>query len=185
MTFNEYKHSLKLPSSFSEFRYLLSRIKQGLKYVAFLEYPYLPSEWWLPEKDYVYFQEFIPNNEYDTRVVVIGNRAKAFRRFNRPNDFRASGSGNFDISPSQINIEIIKLAFKISKKMNFQCMAYDFLIKNNSPVVTEISYTFPDRPYGTKLPGYWDSNLNWVPQRNWPEEHQVEDFMEYVLKFKK
>jgi hypothetical protein len=45
------------------------------------------------QKGYVYFQDFIPNNEYDDRVVVIGNRAIAIRRYNRKNDFRASGSG--------------------------------------------------------------------------------------------
>lgn len=183
MTFNEHKHALQLPHNFCEFRWLLSRIKQGLKYTTHLEYPCLPSQWWLPEKDYAYFQEFIPNNEFDTRVVIIGNRALAFRRFNRPKDFRASGSGKFDIDPTQINLDTIKIAFEISNKLNFQCMAYDFLIKNKHPVVVEISYTFPDEPYGPKLPGYWDSNLNWISQRNWPEEQQVDDFLKYIKDF--
>lgn len=45
-------------------------------------------------KGYIYFQDFIPNNNYDTRVKVIGNRCAALRRYNRKNDFRASGSGD-------------------------------------------------------------------------------------------
>ena len=46
------------------------------------------------ERGYVYFQEFIPNNNFDTRVTVIGDRAFAFTRNVRPGDFRASGSGD-------------------------------------------------------------------------------------------
>ena len=33
-----------------------------------------------PEFDYAYFQEFLPGNEYDTRVTVIGGRAFGFLR---------------------------------------------------------------------------------------------------------
>src|SRR6185503_17089802 len=50
-----------------------------------------------PNTGYILLQEFLSNNKFDTRVTVIGNRAFAYRRFNRPNDFRASGSGNFDV----------------------------------------------------------------------------------------
>src|SRR5690606_31787781 len=46
-----------------------------------------------PEKGYVYFQEFIPNNKFDIRVIIVGNKAFAVKRMVRVNDFRASGSG--------------------------------------------------------------------------------------------
>lgn len=185
MTMNEYRHRQRLlPRNKKEIGELLSRIKQSFKYVLNGKYPPLPTHWWLPEKQYIYFQEYLPNNEYDTRIVIIGNRARGFRRFNRPGDFRASGSGKFDVGPSKINLESVKIAFEISKKLNFQCMAYDFLFKNGLPVIGEISYTFPDKPYGPKLPGYWDSDLNWVPKKMWPQEAQVEDFLEYITDFK-
>src|SRR5690606_15154424 len=45
------------------------------------------------EKGYLYFQEFMPKNEFDTRLIVIGNRCFGIRRYNRTGDFRASGSG--------------------------------------------------------------------------------------------
>lgn len=45
-------------------------------------------------KKYVYFQDFIPGNDFDTRVTIIGDRAFGFTRNVRPGDFRASGSGN-------------------------------------------------------------------------------------------
>ena len=44
------------------------------------------------EKGYVYFQDFIPNNDTDTRIVVIGDKIIGERRGVRNGDFRASGS---------------------------------------------------------------------------------------------
>ncbi|MCP4158411.1 MAG: hypothetical protein GY757_62505, partial [bacterium] len=86
---------------------------------------------WQISRSYVLFQEFLPGNDYDTRVVVIGDRAFAFRRFNRKNDFRASGSSNKDLNPEAIDKEFLKIAFSISKKLKFQCMAYDFIYNKN------------------------------------------------------
>lgn len=54
------------------------------------------TRFWIREKKYILFQEYLPDNEFDTRVTVIGNRAFAFRRFNRKKDFKASGSGEID-----------------------------------------------------------------------------------------
>ena len=49
-----------------------------------------------PEKGYVYFQDFIPDNQYDIRIVVVNmNKAFGIKRLVRNNDFRASGSGCF------------------------------------------------------------------------------------------
>ena len=45
------------------------------------------------ERGYIYFQDFIPNNDSDIRVVVIDQKAFAIKRMTRENDFRASGSG--------------------------------------------------------------------------------------------
>ena len=54
------------------------------------------------QRDYLLVQEFLPGNGFDTRITVIGNRAFGFRRFNRPDDFRASGSGRIDWNPAAI-----------------------------------------------------------------------------------
>ena len=45
------------------------------------------------QKGYIYFQDFIPGNDYDTRLIVIGDRCIGVRRYCRDGDFRASGSG--------------------------------------------------------------------------------------------
>lgn len=60
------------------------------------------------EVGYVYFQEFIPNNDSDIRVIVIGDKAFAIKRNVRENDFRASGSGNIEYSKSTLTIKLSK-----------------------------------------------------------------------------
>lgn len=128
-------------------------------------------------KNYVLFQKFLPGNAYDTRVTIIGTRAYAFRRFNRPNDFRSSGSGLIDNDPSKIDMKHIIKAFEVSKTMKFQSMAYDFLYnENNESQFCEISYSFVDT-YLYKCPGFWDDNLKWHEGNFWPQYFQLQDLL--------
>ncbi len=112
------------------------------------------------ERGYAYFQDFISDNSFDTRVVVVdGKKAAAEKRFVRKNDFRASGSGDF--SYDDINIEIIKISFEVAKNLKLQSVAFDFVLdENNKPLIVEMSYGFgTDGIAGS--PGYWDDKLNW------------------------
>lgn len=111
------------------------------------------------EAGYIYFQEFIPNNKFDTRVVVINSKiAAAEKRFVRENDFRASGSGNF--SYDDIDMRMIKLSFDITKKIGAQSLAFDYILnENNEPLVVEISYGFGCKGINASN-RYWDSDLN-------------------------
>ena len=122
------------------------------------------EEDWLTHKNYMLLQKFLPNNSYDTRVVVIGKRAFAFQRLNRPNDFRASGSDFYEVDPRKIDSRFIEIAFRVSKNLGFDSMAYDFLYdEDKEPVIVEISYVFGSM-HGSKIsecPGYWDGQLNW------------------------
>ncbi len=43
------------------------------------------------QKNYVYFQDFVPNDGYDIRAIVIGAFVFGYYRKVPPNDFRASG----------------------------------------------------------------------------------------------
>ncbi|MGM7552410.1 ATP-grasp domain-containing protein [Myroides odoratimimus] len=127
------------------------------------------------EKGYVYFQDFIPNNKFDTRIVVVGNRAIGERRFVRDNDFRASGSGNF--SYDGVSKEIVEIAFKVSKILKVQSIAYDFVLgMNGEPLIVEISYGF-GREGISKAPGYWDDNLIWHASKVEPEVWIIEDLL--------
>ncbi|HMN33645.1 MAG TPA: hypothetical protein PKA54_09740 [Chitinophagaceae bacterium] len=113
------------------------------------------------QKGYIYFQEFIPNNSYDIRVVTIEKRAFALKRMVRPNDFRASGSGLIVYEKNEIDERCVKLAFETSKKLKASCVAYDFVFDGlNNPVILEINYGFTPEAY-LKCPGWWDDELNW------------------------
>ncbi|KYK21237.1 hypothetical protein AYK24_03275 [Thermoplasmatales archaeon SG8-52-4] len=137
---------------------------------------------WIRHKDYVYFQKFLPGNQFDTRVVIIGDKAFAFRRMNRKNDFRSSGSGVNDVSPDKIDLNHVKKAFQVSKTMGFQSMAYDYLYNNmGESVFCEFSYTFPDKTVST-CPGYWDENLKWHSGSYWPQYLQLKLLLNEDLK---
>ena len=132
---------------------------------------------------YVYFQEFLPNNNYDTRVTVIGNRAFAFRRFNRPNDFRASGSGLIDYDVNYIDEKFIRLAFETANKLSTQSCAIDGVWRGNTATTVEVSYTYISKAV-LDCPGHWVLNghfntgdLKYVDGHMMPEEAQIIDYL--------
>ena len=113
------------------------------------------------DKGYVYFQDFIPNNTFDLRVIVIGTKAFAIKRLCRPDDFRASGSGIIIYDKDQIDERCVKIAFEVNKKLKSQSIAYDFIFDSeNTPLIIEISFGFAPAAY-EKCVGYWDKDLNW------------------------
>jgi glutathione synthase/RimK-type ligase-like ATP-grasp enzyme len=181
-TMNEYRPQ-SFYRSWGRAKVIPRRLRDAVNYVIRGEYPTLHNTWWKPEHSYVYFQEFLSGNAFDTRITVIGDRAFGYRRMNRLNDFRASGSGDFVTDPKLIDKRCVEIAFKISKLGKFQSMAYDFLYKNGSPVVCEISYTFVDWMVQA-CPGHWGPELNWYAGQMWPEEAHVEDFVAYIKNIK-
>lgn len=112
------------------------------------------------QKGYIYFQEFIPGNDHDIRVIIIKDKAFAIKRMVRENDFRASGSGRIIYDRDQISENLIRISFSISKKILAQSIAFDYVHRNGEPVLIEISYGFHPAAY-TKCQGYWDENLSW------------------------
>lgn len=109
------------------------------------------------DKGYVYFQDYIQGNEFDVRVVVIGEKAFSIKREIRKNDFRASGSGHKNYDHREISSEYIETAFLCADKLKMQSVAFDFLNNKGRIFLVEISYAFVTRDF----PGYWDRNLQW------------------------
>jgi len=133
------------------------------------------SPFWQVHKNYALFQKFLLNNTFDTRITIIGDRAFAFRRITRKNDFRASGSGMIDYDLSQVDIRCVKIAFEVSQALKFQSMAYDFLFDpDNQPQFCEVSYTFLSRAI-YNCSGYFDRNLSWHEGHYWPEHLHLID----------
>lgn len=130
------------------------------------------------ERGYVLFQEFIPDNQFDIRVVVINRRAFAIKRMVRKNDFRASGAGNIIYDHNQIPLETIRLSLEICQRLEFDCMAFDYVLKNGeTPLILEFSYGFRAPGYD-KCPGYWDDELNWHPGQFNPYGWIIENMLD-------
>ena len=130
-----------------------------------------------PERGYIYFQDFIPGNQYDIRVTYVCGRCFAVRRKVRNNDFRASGSGNIDYDLDQIPSNVIATAFDIANKLKLQTAAFDFLVDNNAPVLIELSYCFGHDGIPLKM-GYWDSDLIFHKEEFNPYGWMVQNLIE-------
>lgn len=129
------------------------------------------------EKGYALFQEYLPNNKFDTRLVVIGNRCLGLRRYNRKNDFRASGSGFIEYNKEHFTSEQIKIAFNVAKQLKSQTIAFDFINdKEGKPTILEISYGISIKSYDECV-GFWDSNLNFFPGKRSLSDYMIEDLI--------
>jgi glutathione synthase/RimK-type ligase-like ATP-grasp enzyme len=134
--------------------------------------------YWSIHKNYAYFQKFCPNNSFDTRVTTAGQRAHAFRRFVRKNDFRASGGNRWDITPANIDLNLVRIALDISRYFGFQSMAYDFVYdEKGNPRIVEMSYMYGGAGYPDFMNGYWDADLNWHEGRFWPQFFELADLI--------
>jgi hypothetical protein len=164
------------------------RIKDSLR-LLLKGVPPSPSRRSDIHKDYLLVQEFLPGNEFDTRITVIGKRAFAFRRFNRPHDFRASGSGRIDWDPTAIDIAFVRLAFRAGQYLKAQSVAVDGMYDaTGKHVLVEISYYYEGWAVHD-CPGHWElsgspesGELTWVEGSVRPQDAILEDFLELIAR---
>jgi glutathione synthase/RimK-type ligase-like ATP-grasp enzyme len=121
-----------------------------------------------------YWQKYIPGNDSDLRITVIGNKyAFGFWRKNRKNDFRASGSGMLDYEKA-VPEEAVKMCLRISRELNFDSMAYDILIDGSSNfLISEMSYGYLDRAIFNASGVYEsvnDGGIEFKKGNFWPQE---------------
>lgn len=130
------------------------------------KYPSAYEHYHGKEIGYAYFQDFIPNNSYDTRICVVGNRAFGLIRYTRNDDFRASGSGFISYEKDKIDERCVETAFALNKKLKMQSAAFDFVEDcTQTPVLLEISYGFVKDSY-KECEGYWTEDMVWHPGSN-------------------
>jgi glutathione synthase/RimK-type ligase-like ATP-grasp enzyme len=112
------------------------------------------------ERFEVYFQDFIPNNEFDIRIIIVEAKAFAIKRLVRKNDFRASGSGNILYEKENFEENLIQKSFEYAEKLKAQVVALDYVFQAESnPFIVEISYGYAIEGYDSCV-GYWDRELN-------------------------
>ena len=158
--FSQYQAWDNLKERLRKFRLGKTTLWDVMKGVIRLVYTTEYSRMTGREVGYIYFQDFIPENDHDIRVIVVGDKAFAIKRMVRYGDFRASGSGHILYNKELFNDEIIKLSFELAEKLKTQCIAFDFVYHVNNPLLLEISYGFVKEVYDP-CPGYWDKDLTW------------------------
>jgi glutathione synthase/RimK-type ligase-like ATP-grasp enzyme len=115
----------------------------------------------LPNERYeICFQDYIPNNQSDIRVIILDGKAFAIKRLVRDNDFRASGSGRILYEKFHFDVDLIKKSFEYAQILKAQVVAFDYVFNEiNEPLIVEISYGYAIGGYDN-CEGYWDENLN-------------------------
>lgn len=124
------------------------------------------------ERGYVYLQEFIPNDGYDLKIVVIGDKLSFIGRNIREGEFRASGGGDIFYDKDKVTKNVIDSAFKTSDELGFQCMGYDYVVnkENGKGIIIEISYGFSHQALLAAV-GYFDRSGKWHDEPlNVPED---------------
>jgi glutathione synthase/RimK-type ligase-like ATP-grasp enzyme len=129
------------------------------------------------EKGYAYFQDFIPNNRYDIRIIIIDKKAFGLKRMVRKGDFRASGSGDIVYNTAEIDERCVALAFEVSQRVASECMAYDFIFDaDNNPLIVEMSFGFAVKAYD-KCEGYWTEDMHFHRGSFNPQAWMVESII--------
>jgi glutathione synthase/RimK-type ligase-like ATP-grasp enzyme len=77
------------------------------------------------QKDYVYFQKFMPNAGYDLRVIAVGNKVFGYYRDVPQGDFRASGMGI--VRKGTLSEDAVHLAMQVINKLGLVIAAVDML----------------------------------------------------------
>jgi len=124
------------------------------------------------ERGYVFLQEFIPNDGFDLKIVVVGDKLSFIGRNILKGEFRASGGGSLFYDKTMVPKNVIDSAFKTSDKLGFNCMGYDYVVDKSSinGKIIEISYGFSHQAL-INAGGYFDREGNWIEESlNAPEE---------------
>lgn len=128
-------------------------IRRAKKIPRYFQMVYRGKAGFPREKGYAYFQDFIPNNKCDYRVIVVNSKVYGMKRIVRDGDFRASGAGVFDYS--EIEKDIIDIARETAIKLGMLSVAFDFVLKEGQPLIVEISYGFGTEG-SSKVEHYWN-----------------------------
>lgn len=177
--FSQYQAMDNLKERLRKYRKGKTDAKDVLKGVIRLAAPPAYAKVSGKEMGYIYFQEFIPGNDHDIRVVVIGDKAYAIKRMVRENDFRASGGGDILYAKELFDDSLIGLSFGINEKLKTQCLALDFVFDKGRPLVVEISFGFSMAGYDP-CPGYWTKDLQWHQGSFNPYGWMVEDVLRSI-----
>lgn len=106
-------------------------------------------------------QEFIPDLSNDWKVLVFWDKYYVLRRKNRPNDFRASGSGLFSFDET-VDPRLLDAAKEIRGIFDVPMISLDLAISKNKVVLIEFQFLYFGTSTLEKSPYYYvNNNGNW------------------------
>lgn len=114
--------------------------------------------------NYVYFQEYIKNADFDLRVIICGEKIFGYYRYAQKGDFRASGSGI--VEKRSLPVEAVKIALYVRDCFQATIIAVDMIFedKRNNFLVIESSIKFGidtcEQLVIDEVPGYYSLNLS-------------------------
>lgn len=140
------------------------------------------------QKNYVYFQDFIPNDGFDIRVIVIDEYIFGFYRKVLKGDFRASGMNL--VEKRDLPESAIRIARDLYKKIGSPLLAVDmvhgldgqYYIIEFSPLC---QLRDPERLHVNGVPGAYvfsDDKCHFIPGKFWLCELALRQFLvnEYI-----
>ena len=139
---------------------------------------------WARQKNYVYFQDFVPNDGYDIRVIAIGRQAFGYYRKVLGGDFRASGMGG--VEKRALPEEAVRIAMTVRERLGLPQVVVDmvrgldgrFAIVEFS-IVCQIET--PEQLKVEDVPGAYvlgdDGALRFEPMRVWVHELALKRFL--------
>lgn len=143
------------------------------------------------QKNFVYFQDFIPNDGYDIRVIMVGRRVFGFYRRVLRGDFRASGMKLEE--KRGLPDEAMRIARSINRVIKSPQLVVDFLHgQDGNYYIGEISplcgITTRDELAVNDVSGAYifeeDDSYSFEPGKHWLQEFALcEFFSNYYLPF--
>jgi hypothetical protein len=145
------------------------------------------------QKNYIYFQEFIPNDGYDIRVIMIGNWVFGYYRKVLQGDFRASGMNQVEMRAlPEDAMKIARKAYRaVRSPMLAVVMVYgldgNYYIIEFSPVY---QIELPEDLVVNGVPGVYifddDETFHFEAGRYWVHELVLKEFLlkDYLLNLK-
>lgn len=139
---------------------------------------------WFRQKNYVYFQEFVPNDGFDIRVVVIGPRAFGYYRRVPEGDFRASGMNI--VEKRGLPEEALRIAWDANRRLHSPQLVVDMVHGQDGRfAIVEFSHFFqvetPEQLKVDGVPGAYvlgeDDRIRFEPGRYWVHELALRNFL--------
>ena len=148
-----------------------------------------PTYWpYFRQKDYVYLQNFQPNEGYDLRVIVVGNRVFGYYRDVPQGEYRASGMGL--VRKGALPDEAVRLAMDVSRKLDLVVVAVDMLRDTDGKfqIIEMSAFIQVDTPGQLHLddvPGAYvfssKDEYHFEPGKYWIQELALKEFFERRL----